>query len=90
MASLSTNPKYIKYYKDRTSKQKAKIDVILDNCGPARWQKMEAVCAVTVHFEQAHKLCSCEDAPLSCYVLIVQALYSRVNNAIIYENGKFD
>jgi len=90
MASLSTNPKYIKYYKDRTSKQKAEIDVILDNFGPSRWRRMEAVYAVTVHFEQAHKLCSREDDPLSCYVLIVQALYNGVKKAITYENCKFD
>jgi hypothetical protein len=41
-------------------------------------------------FHDAHKLCSCQDAPLSFYILIVQGVKNAVNCIIKGEDGKFD
>jgi hypothetical protein len=38
----------------------------------------------------AHKLCSCQDAPLSCYILIDQGIKNAVDCVIKGEDGKFD
>jgi hypothetical protein len=41
-------------------------------------------------FYEAHKLCSRQDAPLSCYVLIVQGIKNAVDHVINGDDGKFD
>ncbi len=41
-------------------------------------------------FYEACKLCSHQDAPLSCYVLIVQGIKNAVVCVINGDNGKFD
>jgi hypothetical protein len=41
-------------------------------------------------FRGAHKLCSCQDAPLSSYILIVQGIKNVVDCIIKGEDGKFD
>ncbi len=41
-------------------------------------------------FYEPHKLCSHQDAPLSCYVLIVQGIKNAVDHVINGDNGKFD
>jgi hypothetical protein len=45
---------------------------------------------LTKVFYEAHKLCSCQDAPLSCYVLIVQCIKNAVDSVINGDNSKFD
>jgi hypothetical protein len=39
IASLPTNDKYIKYYMERSSAKKQKLDGILQNCNHGRWQR---------------------------------------------------
>jgi hypothetical protein len=41
-------------------------------------------------FYEAHKLCSCQDTPLSSYVLIVQGIKNTVDCVINRDDGKFD
>jgi hypothetical protein len=41
-------------------------------------------------FFYAHKLCSRQDAPLSCYILIVRGIKNTVDCIINGDNGKFD
>jgi hypothetical protein len=41
-------------------------------------------------FHDAHKLCSCQDAPLSSYILIVQGIKNAVDCIIKGEDGKFN
>jgi hypothetical protein len=45
---------------------------------------------LTKVFFDAHKLCSCQDAPLSCYILIVQGIMNTVDRIINGDDGKFD
>jgi hypothetical protein len=45
---------------------------------------------LTKVFYEACKLCSRQDAPLSCYVLIVQGIKNAVDRDINGDNGKFD
>ncbi len=51
---------------------------------------MMMVIDLTKVFYEAYKLCSCQDAPLSCYVLIVQGIKNAVDHVIHRDNGKFD
>jgi hypothetical protein len=44
---------------------------------------------LTKVFYDVHKLCSHQDAPLSCYVLIVQGIKNAVDPVIKGDNGKF-
>ncbi len=41
-------------------------------------------------FHDAHMLCSCQDAPLSSYILIVQGIKNAVDHIIKGEDGKID
>ncbi len=41
-------------------------------------------------FHDAHKLCTCQDAPLSSNILIVQGIKNAVDCIIKGEDGKFD
>ena len=45
---------------------------------------------LTKVFYEAHKLCSCQDAPLGYYVLIVQGIKNAVDSVINGDKGKFD
>jgi hypothetical protein len=74
IASLPTNKSYMKYYKERTHAKRQDLDTVLQNCNHGRWQRMMMLLDLTKVFYEAHKLCSRQDAPLSCYVLIVQGL----------------
>ena len=46
--------------------------------------------ALLVHFKIVHALCSREDFPLSCYVLLAQALRNDINKGLRADNGRFD
>jgi hypothetical protein len=41
-------------------------------------------------FHEAHKLCSCQDAPLSSYILIVQGIENAVDCIIKGGDGQFN
>jgi hypothetical protein len=41
-------------------------------------------------FHDAHKLCSCQDAPLSSYILSVQGIKNAVDCIIKGEDRKFN
>jgi hypothetical protein len=90
IASLPTNDSYKKYYEERTSAKKQELDTILQNCNHGRWQRMQMLMDLTKVFFDAHKLCSRQDAPLSCYILIVKAIKNTVDRIINGDNGKFD
>jgi hypothetical protein len=51
---------------------------------------MQMLIDLTKVFHDAHKLCSCQDAPLSCYILIVQGIKNSVNCISNGDDGKFD
>jgi hypothetical protein len=90
IASLPTNKSYMKYYRERTHAKRQELDTVLQNCNHGCWQRMMMVLDLTKVFYEAHKLCSLQDAPLSCYVLIVQGIKNAVDRVINGENGKFD
>ena len=90
IASLPTNKSYMKYYRERTPAKKQELDGILQNCNHGRWQRMMMLIDLTKVFYEAHKLCSRQDAPLSCYVLIVQGIKNAVDHVINRDDGKFD
>ena len=90
IASLPTNKSYVKYYKERTHAKRQELDTVLQNCNHGRWQRMIMLLDLTKIFYEAHKLCSHQDAPLSCYVLIVQGIKNAVDRVINGDDGKFD
>jgi hypothetical protein len=90
IASLPTNDSYKKYYGERTSAKKQELDTILQNCSHGHWQRMLMLIDLTKVFFDVHKLCSHQDAPLSCYILIVQGIKNTVDQIINGEDGKFD
>ena len=90
IASLNDNEKFRKFYNERGTKEKNDIDAILGRCNHTRWTRMETLCTLSVHFVRVHHLCSRSDFPLSCYVLLVQALRNSINKAISVDDRKFD
>jgi hypothetical protein len=90
IASLPTNKSYMKYYKERTHAKRQEFDTVLQICNHGCWQRMMMLLDLTKAFYEAHKLCSCQDAPSSCYVLIVQGIKNAVDRVINGDDGKFD
>ncbi len=90
IASLPTNKSYMKYYKERTHAKRQELDTVLPNCYHGRWQRMMMLLDLKKVFYEAHKLCSRHDAPLSCYVLIVQGIKNAVDRVINGDDGKFN
>jgi hypothetical protein len=90
IASLPTNKSYMKYYREHTHAKRQELDTVLRNCNHGRWQCMIVVLDLTKVFYEAHKLCSRQDAPLSCYVLIVQGIKNAMDPVINGDDGKFD
>ncbi len=80
----------MKYYKERTHAKRQELDTVLQKCNHRRWQRMMMLLDLTMYFYEAHKLCSRQDAPLSCYVLIVQGIKNAVDRVINGDDGKFD
>ena len=90
ICSLASNDKFIKFYNERGTKEKNDIDGVLGRCNHQCWLRMETLCTLSKHFLRVHHLCSRSDFPLSCYVLLVQALRNSINKAITAHDGKFD
>ncbi len=90
IASLPTNDRYIKYYMESSSERKQELDGILQNCNHGRWHCMLMLINLAKVFYDSHRLCSCNDAPLSSYDLIVQAIKNAVDCIIKGKDGKFD
>jgi hypothetical protein len=61
----------MKYYREHTYAKKQELDGVLQNCNHRRWQFMMMVLDLAKVFYEAHKPHSCQDAPLSSYVLCV-------------------
>jgi hypothetical protein len=40
IASLPTNKSYMKYYRERTTAKKQKLDGVLQNCSHGHWQRL--------------------------------------------------
>ncbi len=80
----------MKYYRERTPAKKQEFDGVLQNCNHGHWQRMMMLLDLTKVFYEAHKLCSHQDAPLSCCVLIVQGIKNAVDCVINGDDGKFD
>ena len=78
MGQLPNEQRFVDYKRSRTKKGKETIDKFFDMCNHQHWLRMEVVLSVTKCFRDAHKLCSGEKTPLSCYVLVVQALKNEV------------
>jgi hypothetical protein len=68
IASLPTNDSYKKYFGERSNARKQELDVILQNCNHGRWQRVLVLIDLAKVFHNAHKLCSCQDAPLNSYI----------------------
>ncbi len=80
----------MKYYRERTHAKKQELDGVLQNCNHGHWQCMMMLFDLTKVFYEAHKQCSCQDAPLSSYVLIVEGIKNAVDHVINGNDGKFD
>jgi hypothetical protein len=90
IASLPINKSYMKYYRERTPAKNQELDGVLHNCNHRHWQCMMMLIDLRKVFYEAHKLCSRQNAPLSCYVLIVQGIKNAVDRVTNGDNGKFD
>ena len=89
---LSGNKSFLTYYQERTSKDKEKLDGILERCNDRqRWEQMDMLIdSLTIHFKVVHALCSREGFPLSAYPLLVQGLRNDLNRGLNVDNGRFD
>jgi hypothetical protein len=67
IALLPTDDRYIKYYRERSSARKQELDGILQNCNHGHWQRMLMLINLAKVCYNAHRLCSCNDDPLSSY-----------------------
>ena len=84
MMTVWGNADFQRYYHERKSKEKEKLDGILARCRDcSRWQRMDMLTErLTCHFKLVHNLCSREDFPLSAYPLFVQALRNDINRGL--------
>ena len=75
------NESFQKYYNERSSKEKERLDGILERCRDnSRWERMDMLTErLTCHFKLVHQLCAREDFPLSAYPLLVQGLRNDIN-----------
>ena len=80
------------YFWERTSKVQASTREILNRCEDnCRWERMDMLMSsLLVHFKRVHGVCSRENFPLSCFVLLVQALRNDINKGLNIGDGKFD
>jgi hypothetical protein len=90
IASQPTKDSYKKYYGERSNAGKQELDAILQNCNHGYWQCMLVLIDLAKVFHDAHKLCSHQDAPLSCFTLIVQGIENAVDRIIKGEDGKLN
>ena len=79
------------WYKERSTKVQDSTRAILDRCNEqARWERMDVLLSSLLkHFKVVHGLCSREDFPLSCYVLLIQALRNDINRGLKENDGRF-
>ena len=90
MASLRSNPKFLKFYNTRRRGDQKEIDQMFRKCHLLIFQSCDVLLTFSIHFAEAHKLCSREDSPLSAWFLIIQALRNGLNSAIQADDGLFD
>ena len=48
------------------------------------------ISSLLAHFKRVHGVCSRANYPLSCFILLVQALKNDINKGLNIDNGKFD
>jgi hypothetical protein len=72
----------MKYSEESTHAKKQALDTVLQNCNHGCWQCMMMLLDLTKVFYDDHKLCSHQDAPLSCNVLIAQGIKNAVDRVI--------
>ena len=46
--------------------------------------------SLLIYFKKVHRLCCCENFPLSCYPLLVQGRRNDLNKGLNVDDGKFD
>ncbi len=90
ITSLPANDSYKKYYGEHSNTRNQELDAIPQNCNHGRWQRMLVLIDLAKVFHDAHKLCSCQDAPVSSYIMIVQGIKKAVDCSIKGEDGKFN
>ena len=78
---LQTEPSFIRYMATRTPADRRKINAFFDKCTRQTWEKLKMVKELTGYFHGAQSLCSAENTPLSCYVLVVRALWNGICNS---------
>ena len=79
---IRTERQFQEYYNERTRSKKDKIDTLLRRCSQHFWDRIDFACRFTGPFKRVHKLLSKETYPLSCYVLLVQALKNEIDSVI--------
>ena len=90
---IHMNPSYNKYYQERTSTVKAKLDDVLATCrDPVLWQRMDMITNnITGPLKRVHQIVCRADVPLSAYVLLIQALKNELNKGLHHgDPGDFD
>ena len=89
---LRGNAQFQVYYRERSDKEKNRIDEILCRCmDRKRWERMDIVVdSLASHFKAVHKLCCREDFPLSAYPLLVQALRNQINAGLNADKNEFN
>jgi hypothetical protein len=83
------NESFRTYFNERSAKVQDATRAILDRCSDnSRWERMDVLLnSLLIHFKRVHGLCSREDFPLSCYVLLIQALRNEINRGL---DARFD
>eukprot|EP00957_Ditylum_brightwellii_P206075 15346696-Ditylum_brightwellii.AAC.1 len=83
---LPGNAEYQKYHGERTKRDKAKLDELMNLFkDESLWKMFDLVIAFTRPFKQAHLACSRKDMPLSVYPLLIQAMRNDINKFLTEE-----
>lgn len=90
LAALPFDDRFKKYYNERKSDEKARIDALLGRCNHERFTRMHVLRSITTPLKQLQEQCSRVDSPLSAFILNVQALRNEINVALNAESGKFN
>ena len=79
---LPQEPSFIKYKGSRDKASREKIDAFLMMCTHQFWEELSVVLRLTKHFRDVHHLLSKETTPLSCYPLVVKALWNSISETV--------
>ena len=90
MSGLRADPKFVRFYNSRKPSDQQEISQVLFRSSLMVFQSVEVLLSFSIHFADAHKLCSRADTPLLAWFLLVQALKNGLESAVQADDGLFD